>query len=315
MFQKFQNKIKSVVAITVLSIVAIYLIAIFLLYSGFLRQDYLQKISHINTVLSQSIETHLSSIEETALSFSVPSRDNDFQFRVALDKELRNMISTNAELTNAVFFTDTEIYYYRSIYNTQLSALIQSIQNNAGGKSLTNQWTYITPGDPGDDGLLGLLYIYPITEEKGYLILFPSPSVFTESLKPLQNTFTDNIDSCLRFDDDHFTPILFKEQAHDANLTSNLPFTASDYTRLVSGTFFISIPLTRFGFCLQTAISLRPLHQKQLTMFLVLSGIFLVTATCVVRSISAYSKGLASRMAELVEKMDTFTVENQEDSP
>ena len=67
MFHRFRAKINYAVSIAASGMVLIYMIVIFLLYSGFLRQDYLQKVIHTGSILSQSIEAHLSNIEEAAL--------------------------------------------------------------------------------------------------------------------------------------------------------------------------------------------------------------------------------------------------------
>lgn len=69
MFHRFRAKINYAVSIAASGMVLIYMIVIFLLYSGFLRQDYLQKVIHTGSILSQSIEAHLSNIEEAALLF------------------------------------------------------------------------------------------------------------------------------------------------------------------------------------------------------------------------------------------------------
>ena len=152
MFHRFRAKINYAVSIAASGMVLIYLILIFLLYSGFLRQDYLQKVIHTGTILSQSIEAHLNNIEEAALLFSVPSNEESesFDFHTALYQAFRDMLSSNAELSGLIFVTQTESYsYYTTSYAKRgVQELIDALQGSFYSGREESGWRCISAGTP-----------------------------------------------------------------------------------------------------------------------------------------------------------------------
>ena len=319
MFHRFRAKINYAVSIAASGMVLIYMIVIFLLYSGFLRQDYLQKVIHTGSILSQSIEAHLSNIEEAALLFSVPSNEESevFDFHTALYQAFRDMLSSNAELSSLIFVTESDSYYY---YTTDyardgLEEVISRIQENFHTGLPENSWQCISVKNASSHSC-ELVYIHLVRDADdipaGYLILFPSSSVFTESLEPLQAIYHDNLSAGLRFDDDSFLPIQSGQRAVQSGFPEALSFRMTEYSWSDSRFVYISIPLENFNLCFQASIYLQPLFQKQLIIAACLLDIFLITLFCVIILIRIYTGNLVSRMEKLSQKLDDYSPENQE---
>ena len=105
---------------------------------------------------------------------------------------------------------------------------------------------------------------------------FPSSSVFTESLEPLQAIYHDNLSAGLRFDDDSFLPIQTGQRAVQSGFPEALSFRMTEYSWSDSRFVYISIPLENFNLCFQASIYLQPLFQKQLIIAAGLLDIFLI---------------------------------------
>ena len=175
MFHRFRAKINYAVSIAASGMVLIYMIVIFLLYSGFLRQDYLQKVIHTGSILSQSIEAHLSNIEEAALLFSVPSNEESevFDFHTALYQAFRDMLSSNAELSSLIFVTESDSYYY---YTTDyardgLEEVISRIQENFHTGLPENSWQCISVKNASSHSC-ELVYIHLVRDADDPISLF-----------------------------------------------------------------------------------------------------------------------------------------------
>ena len=319
MFHRFRAKINYAVSIAASGMVLIYLILISLLYSGFLRQDYLQKVIHTGTILSQSIEAHLNNIEEAALLFSVPSNEESesFDFHTALYQAFRDMLSSNAELSGLIFVTQTESYsYYTTSYAKRgVQELIDALQGSFYSGREESGWRCISAGPPASPSA-ELVCIHMVRDDggvpAGYLLLFPQPSVFTESLEPLQTIYHDNLSACLRFDEDTFLPIQLDGRAAGSGFPDMLPFRMTESSWSDSRFVYISIPMEDFNLCFQASIYLQPLFQKQLIMAAVLLGIFLAASACVVLLIRVYTRNMVSRLETLSEKLDGYSPEKEQ---
>ena len=313
MFHRFRFKMNYAVSIAALSMVLIYLIIVFLLYSSFLRQDYLQKAVHTSTILSQSVAAHLNSIEDTARFFSVPSnQDEAFNFHTVLYQEFRDMLSSNTEISNLVFVTESESYYYYPYWQIQdeLDELISLLQRDFRTGTQENGW-YCTSSEDGAPSFSLLVYICLVRDENnipaGYLLITPSDSIFTESLSPLQAVYHDNLSACLRFDAESFYSIQCGQPPAAAGFPTSMPFRSAVHSWSDSRFVYINIPLEGFNLCFQASIYLQPLFQKQLFMVCVLLAIFLVTAAFVITCIRIYTGNLVSRMEILSQKIDGYS--------
>ncbi|HJA93993.1 MAG TPA: hypothetical protein H9717_12940 [Candidatus Eisenbergiella merdipullorum] len=319
MFRKFRAKINYAVSIAVLSVVLIYLIIVFLLYSSFLRQDYLQKVIHTCTILSQSVEAHLDNIEESALLFSVPTNQEDevFSFHTAIYQTFRNMISSNSELLNLAFVTGSECYYYYTTNNsrTGLDEVTGFLQKNIYNNIQENRWYCIPVGNAASRSC-DLVYIYLVRDSNGipagYLLLFPSPSVFTESLEPLEAVYHDNLSVCLRFDDGSFLPIQISPRAEASGFPSSLSFQTTGYSWSDSRFAYVNVPMKDFNLSFQASIYLQPLFQKQLIMAAGLLVIFLTAAVGVTALIRVYTRNLVSRMEKISKKIEGYSPVKEE---
>ena len=111
MFQTFSKRIKYIVSAVSLSAVAVYLVVIFFLYSRFLQEDYLQKATHINNMLAQTVSAHLEQVMNASLFFDLPEDfESQVAFHAALTRSFRGYISSNNDFKNIAFFTDTDAY-------------------------------------------------------------------------------------------------------------------------------------------------------------------------------------------------------------
>lgn len=315
MFQKFSNRIKYIVSAVSLSAVAAYLVAIFFLYSRFLQEDYLQKATHINDMLAQTIGAHLEQAMNASVFFDLPEIfDNEVAFHSALTQSFRSYISSNNDFKNIAFFSDTDTYYYMSSDSTYMESLIASIQNAPASESGQNKWFYI-PASPKLS--FRLMYLHPVKNKDGtlagHLALFIDPKTFLEESVIIPNAFTEDFSLYLRLDEEHFCPVLSHDSNPEPAFPSDFPFSMESMTRKGYNSFFISLPLTDAGLCLQTIVTPSSLYQKQMTMGLILASIFLVSCLCVVFLISGYSRGLVRKLEALTQKIDGFTSTEREE--
>ena len=294
MFQTFSKRIKYIVSAVSLSAVAVYLVVIFFLYSRFLQEDYLQKATHINNMLAQTVSAHLEQVMNASLFFDLPEDfESQVAFHAALTRSFRGYISSNNDFKNIAFFTDTDAYYYLSSDSAYMDGLISSIRNAPASESEQDKWFYI-PASPSLN--FRLMYLHPVRDKSGalagHLAMFIDPKTFLEDSTLIPNAFTEDFTLYLRLDQEQFCPLLSHAPGEEHSFPTKIPFSMEAMTQRDYDSFFISIPLAEAGLCLQTMVTPGSLYQKQFTMGLILAGIFLVSCLCVIFLISRYTRGL-----------------------
>lgn len=314
MFQKFSSRIRYIVSAVSLLAVAAYLAGIFFLYSSFLQEDYLQKATHINDMLAQTIDAHLVQIMNASLFFDLPeSSDNEVAFRSALTRSFRNYASSNNDFKDIAFLSGTDVYYLFSYDSPYVDSLITSVQSAPVPES--GKWFYIPPSPKLS---FRLMYLHPVRDDTGalagHLAVFVEPKTFLEKSALIPNSFTEDFSLYLRLEKNHFCPILSHHIGQEPAFPADFPFSMEPMTRRGYGSFFFSLPLPDTGLCLQTIVSPGSLYQKQLTMGLILASIFLASCLLVVLLISGYSRGLAGKLESLTAKIDLFTSREREEA-
>ena len=307
MFKKFYNKIRLVVTFTIMVVVFIYMVTIFILFSSYLKKDYMNKVNHINTTYAKCVEAHLLNVEESALLFA-DVRDltaENVNFSSAVFRNFRKFLSSNTDISNLIFYTEHEIYFYNTKNRSMYEEYISKMRSLPPEEQLKNHWSVLSEQDSGKDLLI---YAYSLVDGDtlvGHLLLEVDPSSFYESAKVLDNTFMDNTSSCLYLEDGTAYFLLPSEPEEGGADEDRTPFGLSSLK--ASNSFTSSINLDDLGIRIETVTFLQSIFQKCLIMGGVFLLIFLVTMVCIIYIISLYGRHIARQLEQLVEKIDTFS--------